>query len=242
MNTAFLRGFDRLLQDLEGSLSFCRPLISLDSGTSAPVYYSSNLDWSLSDQDESSLIRVEEDDISAFGTLFPAAEDVICSGTGLIVMDTAFAEEARQRELLDDTSFTLRPYEDPHCLAGVCDPQAFVAFEQSIVNRAKRIFDTELGRLANAGLGERGDAALHLLQKCGSSRDSDVAIRELAASLVTGNSDLYRRLLIQFSIELGEAEGTWAERAELHIKYCRLNVQFREIPYNFESLSEFRHM
>ena len=234
MNTAFLRGFDALLHDLEGGLSFCRPLISLESGSSTPVYYSSQLFWDSSDQEQSPFVTVNEDEISAFGTLLPVSEDKIYSGMGLIVMDAAFAELATKLDLLDSPDISFRRYEELQCVVGVCDLQAFREYEQSVVDHAKRIFDNELRSLSKGNLHEGGTAALYLLRKCGSSRDSDVAIRELAAALIGEETDLYRRLLIQYSIDLGETEHVLDERARRFIKTRRAPHSYRESVYVFQ--------
>jgi len=221
MTEAFLRGFGALPQDLEGGLSFCRPLISLESGESAPILYPTQLDWDSSAQNQFPLVTVDNEEVSAFGTLIPESDEKILSGMGLMVMHSEFAKFAARLDLLDVSDISFHHYEELDCVAGACYFKVFLDYERNVVDQAKRIFDRELSGISDGYLQEVGNAALYMLRKCGSSRDSDVAIRELASALIMEETDLYRRLLIQYSIELDETEQILDERAKRFIETCR---------------------
>jgi len=228
MTEAFLRGFDALPQDIEGGLSFCRPLISLESGESAPILYSIQLDWDSSAQNQSPLVTVDKGEVSAFGTLMPVSGEKISSGMGLMVMHSEFAKFAERLDLLDISDISFHHYEELDCVAGICDFKVFLDYERNVTDKAKRIFDRELSGMGYGSLQEVGNAALYMLRRCASSRDSDVAIRELAAAFIMEEMDLYRRLLIQYSIELDETEQILDERATRFIETCRLTKLYKK--------------
>ena len=85
----------------------------------------------------------------------------------------------------------------------------FDACAERLARIARLVFDRELRRSASeAGkLSRAGAAALFVLRRTPGRRDTDVAIRELAAANIQDEHDLYRRLLAVLSAKLRASRG-----------------------------------
>ena len=214
MNAASLIGFGAKLPDIKERLRFCTPLLMFEDDENSLIYYAQSLSWSATEDGFHRLSRVAEDEVEEFGTLLPEAVEGISPGTGVVVMGPGFSEIADRFQLADSSEIEFSEFTELDCRMGLSTVEVFRRLEESLVSIAKEKFDDELGASFGVSLSEKGRFALKVLEKCGSVRNTDVAIRELAAAWITNRNDRYRRLLIQSSIELHESENIINDRVK----------------------------
>ena len=212
---AILRGFDMMVPDVGDQLHFRPPLLSFRGGSD--VYVARRVDWQ---DDRQALAIVDDPEELELATLL--ADDVdrpIASGQGVVVAGAGFFHAA---SLVGGQlhGFSRHSEADCDCWLRVATHAEFVALKVELIDESKRMFDRELGRASRQGcrLTEQGDAAVLVLSRCGPLRQEDLAIRQLAAAMQNRESDLYRRLLARFELELGEPEDCLHGRAKRHIE------------------------
>ena len=120
-----------------------------------------------------------------------------------------------------DGSMKLEVVPEVQCRVGLANVDEYGRFTRRLTGEAARIFDGELLESAGEKLSAIGEAALFLLCKCGLTPRTDLAIRQLVAARVTGQTDRYRRLLTRFSLELRDKESDIHERVDRHLEFVR---------------------
>ena len=220
MKRAILRGFDFPARDVDDQLRFCNPLLSFEEGETAPIHFAHDLDWGHGSDDRVHwLTQVDTEEIESFATLFSGVALQIRRGEGVVLMGDGFIAAARRTGIrLDRNHFVeFTEFPESRFWLGLASPDSFSNFAKELASQAASIFDSELPATIGGRLPERGEAALALLRKCGLTRPTDLAIRQLAAARVTRQTDRYRRLLIRFSLELEETEDNLHGRVARHI-------------------------
>ena len=215
--SAVLRGFNTAVTDIGDQLHPCHPLLSFEGDPT--LYVARRLDWQ---NDPKALAATDPSEASDLGTLLPDAHaQAIVSGEAVIAVGTGFVQAAEAAGIqLDDSGMTFTRVRNAECRISVATPASFAKLKTRLADEARTAFDEELGGAAHCNLllSERGNAALLLLRRCGPRRRDDLAIRQLAGTLQNRELDLYRRLLIRFSLELGEQENDLDQRAIRHVR------------------------
>lgn len=216
---AILRGFDTAVADIGDQLYLCHPLLSFEGDSQ--LYVARRLNWK---NDPKALAVVEASEASTLATLFPSTHTLrIPSGKAVVAVGTPFAQAATVAGVqLGGSEIKLSSIHNTECqiLIGIATPEGFMQIKTRLIEKAQTTFDEEFRRDAACHrdrLSERGNAALLLLRRCGSCRDDDLAIRQLAGAQQNREFDLYRRLLIRFALELRTQENKLNERVQLHI-------------------------
>ena len=212
---AVLRGFDMTMPDIGDQLHFRPPLLSFDG--SSTLYVAGRVDWHT---DRQALSIVDDPDDLEMATLLTDGIGAhIASGEGVVVAGADFFQEA-SRVGSQLQGFRRLSVAESECWIRVATPPEFVALKGDLVEESRVAFDGELGksRRWKTCLTERGNAAMHILCRCGPLRRGDLAIRQLAAAMQNGDFDLLRRLLVRFEFELGESEDRLRKQAERHIE------------------------
>ena len=129
---------------------------------------------------------------------------------------------------LDGSEMAFARVHDAECRISVATPASFAKLKTRLTDEARTAFDEELGYAARRRrhLSERGNAALLLLRRCGPRRRDDLAIRQLAGVRQNREFDLYRRLLMRFSLELGTQENDLEEKVERHIALVARSLRY----------------
>ena len=227
MKNAILRGIDFPATEADDQIRFCNPLLSFEQGASASIYLARDLDWNRGDDHGARLLTpVDIDEVDSFGTLFPRATLHVSQGEGVVLMGERFVAAARVAGIAVD-HVPLVEFTDLlefRCWIGVAGIGSFRDFAGQLAREASSVFDDVLSATVDGELPKRGEAALFVLRKCGAVRPTDLALRQLAAASVTHQTDVYRRLLIRFSIELGETEENLDRRVQRHIRVARPTV------------------
>ena len=224
MMSAILRGFDFPARDIGDQLRFCNPLLSFDEGEMAPIFLARDLDWQLGAEDRADwLTPVDADEVESFATLVSGEPQRIRRGEGVVLMGEHFFAAAREAGIdLDrgpDVKF--KAFSETRHRIGLASTDSYHRFARELTLEAARIFDEELSRVVEEKLSASGEAALFLLRKCGLTSSTDLAYRQLAAVRVTRQTDRYRRLLIRFSLDLGETEADIHMRVDRHLEVAR---------------------
>ena len=214
MTTVILRGFDVPIEDLKDRFRLCNPLLSFEHGGSAPIFRARHLNWQAS-SDVELLVPIEVEDAHEFCTLFRDHDRSIAAGYGVLVMHRAFSEALSSTRVTEPTE--LQFVQELDCYVGVATDEEFDRYEIAIVEQAKDVVDRELVAGYPVQFSEIGQLALRILRRCRSARSTDVAMRQLAVALVSRKPDLYRRLLIRFSIDLQEPEEGLDQRVHRHL-------------------------
>ena len=213
---AVLRGFEVALADIGDRLRFCQPVVSFEGDSI--LYVARRLDWQ---DDRQVLAVIDPAEATELGTLLPDTGQSIASGEGVVAVGTGFVQTAALAGIeFDRAGMSFSGVDGGKCWISVATPERFANLKARLTDEARRAFDEALGEAAHYGhrLSERGNAALLLLRKCGPRRRDDFAIRQLAGTRQNGDLDLYRRLLIQFALELNAEENDLHEKVERHIE------------------------
>ena len=222
---AVLRGFDMAVADIGDQLHLCQPLLSFESDPT--LYVARRLDWQ---DDRTALAVADPSEASELGTLLPDTHRrTIASGEAVVAMGAGFARAAKAAGVQFDgaeTDFAM--VGNAECRIGVATPACFAQLKTRVVDEARTAFDEELGDAARRGLSlsERGNAALLLLRRCGPHRRDDLAVRQLAGARQNRESDLYRRLLIRFALELRTREDDLDKRAARHVALAAAPLRY----------------
>lgn len=132
----------------------------------------------------------------------------------------AFVQAAECAGVRLDADIAFAPTgQDAPVWIGLATPADYAGLRSRLVEDAKEVFDKALGDAAgnDAPLADQGNAALLLLRRCSPTRRDDVAIRQLAGARQSKEFNLYRRLLIGFSLELSAQESILDARAGRHL-------------------------
>ena len=215
-NRPVLRGFDTAVADVGDQLHLCHPLLSFEGDPT--LYVARRLNWR---NDQDALAVADPSEASELGTLLPDTHrQPITSGQGVVAAGTAFVQAATIAEIqLDGFGMDFTRTHDAECWISVTTPADFARLKTGVADRAQAVFDEALRDAARhrRRLSERGDAALLLLRRCGPRRRDDLAIRQLAGAQQNDDLDLYRRLLIQFSLQLSTQEDDLHQRVGRHM-------------------------
>ena len=213
---ATLRGFHVSVADIGDQMHLCHPLLSFEGDPR--LYLAHHLDWR---DDPDALAVADPNEASALGTLLPPAYTrPIASGDGLVAVGVALVEAAATAKVeLLESDVPFARVAEPECWIGVATPALYTSLRAQLAKDARAAFDEALQDAAQRErrLSERGNAALLLIRKCGALRRDDFAIRQLAGAWQDRESDLYRRLLIRFALELDAHEDTLHQRVQRHI-------------------------
>lgn len=242
MKQAILRGFDYLARNLNDQLRFCNPLLSFGGGEQTKIFLARTLNWSHEPNDQHrSLILVEEDQLGTFATVDSDLRGPIRPGQGVVLMGHQFAAAISNAGIELEVSKQVRfrqPSPAPYRFA-VTDVATYESYANQLVNQAKKAFDEECNARSSNTISKRGEAALFILHNCGFARSTDVALRQLTATLIFSEPDNYRRLLIKYSIELDETEDAIHDRVMRHIDIgaFRREMQHVSFPADLPGLS-----
>ena len=224
---AELRGFPVSVADVGDQIHLCHPLLSFEGDPA--LYLAHRFDWR---NDPEALAIADPDEASTLGTLLPPRHRLpIAPGEGLVVAGPRFvqaAEVAGVELSSSDIPFACvgksstpgsSPTHSLECWIAVATPAQYADLRARFAKDAQTAFDEALADavLHDSRLSERGDAALLLMRKSGTGRCDDLAIRQLSGARQNRESDLYRRLLIRFALELDTQEDVLGERVERHI-------------------------
>ena len=112
------------------------------------------------------------------------------------------------------------------CWIAICRKPEFDQCAKRLSELSRDVFDKELRKCASEAdkLSRVGVAALFLLRRAPGRRDTDVAMRELAAADIQSEHDLYRRLLGVMSVNLHLDEDVLDRRARRHVESIRSAV------------------
>ena len=224
-----LRGFMAPVSNLRGRMRLCHPVLSPDhSGKN--LFVARHLKWSPSGE---ALEPINLDDVSAFGTLWPGRAPTIAPGDGVAIAGSVFWRQVSAA--IPETEIDSLPFswnDDLRCWTAIAGTTEFRRYAQHLIASSRTVFDQELQRLnvRQDGVSEKAAAALFVLRRAPGRRDTDVAVRELASARVRRQSDLYRRLLAIYSVQLGQSETVLDERATRHVELARVAGFVRRLP------------
>lgn len=214
-----LRGFSGRLSDLRGRMRFCHPILS-PKGNEAALFVATSIDWR---PDGTGLKSVNRDEISSFGTLWPASMSTVSPGVGVALIGSEFMREVSAA--MGSAEAEKLPFKldnELECWISIGQRSEFDQCAKNLAAASRVVFDRELRRSALASsLSKAGAAALFVLRRAPGRRESDVAMRELAAAIVQGEHDLYRRLLAVLSVKLDLPENTLDRQAKRHVESIR---------------------
>ena len=217
---ATLRGFHVSVADIGDQMHLCHPLLSFEGD--GALYLAHHLDWR---NDPDALAIADPNEASTLATLLPPAYTLpIASGEGLVAAGVELVEAAKTSGVaLVESEIHFTQVDDPECWIGVATPTLYATLRARLAEDARTAFDEALRDAAHRKhrLSERGGAALFLIRKCGALRQDDFAMRQLAGTWQNRESDLYRRLLIRFALELDTQEDVLHQRVRCHIASVR---------------------
>ena len=228
MTSAILRGFDFPARSIGDQLRFCNPLISFGDSEAAPIFLARDLDWRHEGEDGIRwLTPIDTDEVASFATLVSGKPQQIRPGEGIVLMGEDYFSAVRKMGIDPgrDGSVKFEVIPEAQCRVGLANVAGYEQFARRLTGDAARIFDGELLESAGEKLSAIGEAALFLLRKCGLTPPTDLAIRQLVAARVTGQTDRYRRLLTRFSLELGDKEGDIHERVDRHLEVAMSGIE-----------------
>ena len=225
MTGVILRGFDFPVQAIEDRLRFCNPLLSFDDGSDAPIYLARHLDWQASpgmtdDTTNESVTLINSHEIESFATLIPRAIE-ISRNKGVLVMGDRFLSELGEAGISVKDSFPFTRLEKLHCRIAISSVPCFESFATAINERACSVFDGEVARSPSGELSRKGLGALLILRKCSTVDAAAIAIRELAAAHMTGQPNVYDRLLTRYSLEMQTTRGYLRSSVDHHVAECK---------------------
>ena len=218
-----LRGFSGRLGDLRGRMRFCHPILSAQ-GEGAGLFVATDIRWSL---DGTGLESVNEEEISSFGTLWPESRSIIGPGVGVALIGSEFMRMVSASVGSAEAQGLPFSWDDElGCWIAIGRRAEFDQCAKRLAELSRVVFDRELRRCASeAGkLSRGGAAALFVLRRTPGRRDTDVAMRELAAANVQSEHDLYRRLLGVLSVKLRVSEDALDSWAKRHVESIRSAV------------------
>ena len=224
MISPILRGFDFPEREIDDQLRFCNPLLSFEEGESAPIFLVRDLNWQPGGEDNGGwLARVDVDEVESFGTLVSGEPQRILRGEGVVLLGERFFSVAREAgiDLEDIRDVKLKAFVGAGYRIGLAGVDAYHRFAKNLARAAAKVFDEELDKTSGRRLSVNGAAALVLLRKCSMASPTALAIRQLVAARIGGQTDRYRRLLVRFSLELGELEDEVHKRVSRHIEVAR---------------------
>lgn len=196
---ATLRGFHVSVADIGDQMHLCHPLLSFEDDDA--LYLAHQLDWQ---DDPESLAKADPEEAVSHGTMLPTTcRPPIASGQGVVAAGSAFVRAAECASIRLDPEISFTQLQDQPCWVGVTTSAAYAALRTRLVEDARETFDRALADAAanQTCLADGGNAALLLLRRCGPIRRDDLAIRQLAGARQNRELDLYRRLLIRFSLD-----------------------------------------
>ena len=221
MSVATAVGFEMGYGEISSGLWLCLPIIRLEGDSRH--FVARRIDWT-SDTSEPNigLTSIDDDELDALGATLPVGERrTIESGWALVVMGDEFAKDLEDSEIVCSDDVSVAPIPNETYAIGLATVESFERFRETICRNASMVFDKALSSNVEPDLGPKGRAALRLLRHS-SYRRSDLAVRELAGAIVSGDLDLLRRLLTRYSIELeGESQESLETKAYGHIGLCK---------------------
>ena len=223
MKSPILRGFDFPEREIDDQLRLCNPLLSFEEGESAPIFLARDLNWQPSGENNAGwLARVDIDEVESFGTLVSGEPQRILRGEGVVLLGERLFSVAREAgiDLEDIRDVKLKAFVGAGYRIGLAGVDAYHRFARKLARTAAKVFDEELDN-TSWRISVSGAAALVLLRKCSMTSPSALAIRQLVAARIGGHTDRYRRLLVRFSLELGELEDDVHKRVSRHIEVAR---------------------
>ena len=218
-----LRGFSGRLGDLRGRMRFCHPILSAKGG-GIDLFVATDMHWR---SDGTGLEPVNEDEIGSFGTLWPESTRIISPGIGVALIGSDFMQSVSASVGSDEAKGFGFTWEDElGCWIAICRRAEFDECARRLATLSRAVFDRELRTCASESdkLSRAGASALFVLRRAPGRRDTDVAMRELAAANVQGDHDLYRRLLSVLSIKLGVDKDALDSQAKRHVESIRSAV------------------
>lgn len=224
MISPILRGFDFPEREIDDQLRLCNPLLSFEEGESAPIFLARDLNWQPGGENNAGwLARVDVDEVESFGTLVSGNPQRILRGEGVVLLGERLFSVAREAriDLENIRDVKLKTFVGAGYRIGLAGVDAYHRFARKLARAAAKVFDEELDNTSGWRLSVSGVAALVLLRKCGMTSPSALAIRQLVAARIGGHTDRYRRLLVRFSLELGELEDDVHKRVSRHIEVAR---------------------
>ena len=214
-----LRGLSSRISDLTGRMRFCHPILS-PKGNEAALFVATNIEWSL---DKTGLKSVDRDEINSFGTLWPTSKSTMDPGVGVAVIGNEFMREVSVA--VGRTEAGNLPFNwdgELGCWIAIGRRHEFDQCAKRLAALSRIVFDRELRRSASArNLSGVGAAALFVLRRTPGRRETDVAMRELAAANVQSEHDLYRRLLTVLSVKLDVPENSLDTQVKRYVESIR---------------------
>ena len=212
---ATLRGFHVSVADIGDQMHLCHPVLSFENDDA--LYLAHSLDW----RDDPDALAATDPVEASQGTLLPTTCSFpIASGQGVAAAGAAFVQavECAGLRLEPEIAFTRVIQEQP-CWIGLATPTVYAALRTRLTEDARDAFDKALGDAVRdeTCLSDGGKAALLLLRRCGPARRDALAIRQLAGARQNRELDLYRRLLIRFTLSLNTHESALADRVRWYV-------------------------
>ena len=220
MSVATLVGIDLALGDGSAGLQLCLPVVSLEGD--GGFYVARRIEWAANGFDTASgLTAVDDDELEEFATMLPSDQRrVIEPERGVLVVGDDFANDLKAAGVcLSGVDSTVALQNEGYSIT-VMTIESFRHLQAELYRAVSVVFDEALGSSGSYGLSIRGRAASRVLQQS-TNRQTDLAVRELAAAVATCDFDILRRLLVRYSIALKESEDQLEAKARRHIRWCR---------------------
>lgn len=230
MTVATLIGFDDALVDRSAGLQLCLPVLSF--GSDREFYVAKKIDWNVNFADlGSGLTAVDEDELEGYTTMLPVHRwRAIEPGQGVLVVGGDFTRDVKDMGVDLPMLSSMMTLPNEGYATTVMTIESFRHFRTALCRAVSVVFDEALGSSGSHGLSFRGRAAMRILQQS-AYRQTDLAVRELAAAVAVCDFDILRRLLARYSIELQESEDELEAKAHRHIGLCR-RVQTNAAAYD----------
>ena len=201
-------------------MRFCHPILSAE-GQGANLLVATDIQWR---PDGTGLEPVNQDEISSFGTLWSESKSAVSPGVGVGLIGGELMQKVSAA--LGSAEAKSLPFEwddELGCWIAIGRRAKFDQCAKRLAKLSRSVFDRAL-RTCTRGTGDlstMGAAALFVLRRTPGRRDTDVAMRELAAAYVRSEHDLYRRLLGVLSVRLHVSEDTLDKRVKRHVDWNR---------------------
>ena len=223
-----LRGFSARLGDLRGRMRFCHPILS-PRHNGKELFVATDIQWKL---DGTGLQPVSEDEVQSFGTLWSEGRSIMHPGIGVALIGSEFMAEVSLA--LGSAEVNVLPFnwdDELGCWIYVGPKVSMDQCAERLRTLSRQVFDLEFRRSASgfSKLSSTGSAALFVLRRTPGRRDTDVAMRELAAANVQNDHDLYRRLLAVLSVRLGVTESDLDEKVRRYVGSIRSALFLAEL-------------
>ena len=221
MSVATAVGFETGHGEIRSGLWLCLPIVKLEGVRRR--FVARRIDWTAdAGEPGSGLTSVDDDELEAVGVMLPVGETrSIEPGWAFAVMGDGFAKDLEDCGVVQSDDVSLAPVSGETYAIGLATVESFERFRETICRNASMVFDKALSSNVGFDLGPSGRAALRLLRHSAYHR-SDLAVRELAAAMVSVDLDLLRRLLTRYSIELeGVSRESLEAEARGYIGLCR---------------------